>query len=92
MKWTAITVALLVGFGAGMAAQRGSTGITMRGTVMDGNTIAEPIEYWEVRAPSGDSVVITGRKELPVVQWLRQAKGRLVLLSIEPSGTAPAGR
>ena len=24
MKWTAITVALLVGFGAGMAAQRGS--------------------------------------------------------------------
>ena len=88
MKWTAITVALLVGFGAGMAAQRGSTGINMRGTVMDGNTIEEPIEYWEVRAESGESVVITGRKELPVVQWLRQAKGRPVLLTIEPSPAA----
>lgn len=92
MKWTAITVALLVGFGAGIAAQRGSTGINMRGTVMDGNTIAEPIEYWELRAASGESVVITGRKELPVVQWLRQAKGRPVLLSIEPSGPAPTDR
>lgn len=91
MRWTAITVALLVGFGVGMAAQRGS-GINMRGTVMDGNTIAEPIEYWEVRAESGESVVITGRRELPVVQWLRQAKGRPVLLSIELSGPAAAGR
>jgi hypothetical protein len=88
MKWTAITVALLVGFGAGMAAQRGSTGINMRGTVKDGNTIEEPIEYWELRAESGESVVITGRKELPVVQWLRQAKGRPVLLTIEPSPAA----
>ena len=34
----------------------------VRGTVMDGNTIAEPIEYWEVRAESGESVVITGRR------------------------------
>ncbi len=92
MKWTAITVALLVGFGAGMTAQRGSTSINMRGTVMDGNTIAEPIEYWEVRAQSGESIVITGRKELPVVQWLRQAKGRPVLLSIELSAPASAGR
>lgn len=91
MRWTAITVALLVGFGAGMAAQRGS-GISMRGTVMDGNTISEPIEYWEVRAGSGESVVITGRRELPVVQWLRQTKGRPVLLSIELSGPASAGR
>ena len=88
MKWTATIVALLVGFGAGMAAQRASTGINMRGTVMDGNTIEEPIEYWELRAASGESVVITGRKELPVVQWLRQAKGRPVLLSIEPSAAA----
>ena len=92
MKWTAIILALLVGFGAGIAAQRESTGINMRGTVMDGNTIAEPIEYWELRAASGESVVITGRKELPVVQWLRQAKGRPVLLSIEVSGPAAAGR
>ena len=92
MRWVTITAALLVGFGVGMAAQRGSTGINMRGTVMDGNTIAEPIEYWEVRAGSGESVVITGRKELPVVQWLRQAKGRPVVLSIELSGQTPAGR
>ncbi len=53
MKWTAIAMALLVGFGAGMAAQGRSTGITMRGAVKDGNTIEEPIEYWEVRADSG---------------------------------------
>ena len=92
MKWTAIVLALLIGFGAGIAAQRASTGINMRGTVMDGNTIAEPIEYWELRAASGESIVITGKKELPVVQWLRQAKGRPVLLTIEPSGPAPAGQ
>jgi len=85
MKWTAIAMALLVGFGAGMAAQGRSTGITMRGAVKDGNTIEEPIEYWEVRADSGESVVITGRKELPLVQWLRQANGRSVLLSIDLS-------
>lgn len=91
MRWTAITVALLVGFGAGMAAQRGS-GIDMRGTVMDGNTIAEPIEYWEVRAGSGESVVITGRRELPLIQWLRQAKGRPVLIAIDLSGPPSAGR
>jgi hypothetical protein len=92
MRWITITVALLVGFGAGLAAQRGSTGINMRGTVMDGNTIPEPIEYWEMRAASGESIVITGRKELPVVQWLRQAKGKSVLLSIELAGPASAGR
>jgi twitching motility protein PilT len=51
-------------------------------------TVEEPIEYWEVRAESGESVVITGRKELPVVQWLRQAKGRPVVLSIELSAAA----
>ena len=84
MKWFALTVAVLIGFGAGVAAQRRAGGVSMQGIVMDANTIAEEIEYWEVRSASGESIVIAGRKDLPVIQWLRQAKGRAALLSMEP--------
>ena len=84
MRWLVIAIALAVGFGAGVAAQRTAAGATMQGVVMDANTIAEEIEYWELRTSSGQSVVITGRKDLPIIQWLRRAKGRAALLTIEP--------
>jgi hypothetical protein len=88
MKWLALTVAMVGGFGAGVAAQR----VTMQGTVMDANTIAEEIEYWEVRSASGDMVVIAGRKDLPIIRWLRQAKGRPALLSVEQPEPASHSR
>lgn len=91
MRWLALTAAVLVGFGA-VAAQRRSAGVSMQGTVMDANSIAEEIEYWEVRSASGESVVITGRKDLPIIRWLRQAKGRTALLSIEPPDQASRSR
>jgi hypothetical protein len=84
MKWLALTVAVLVGFGAGIAAQRRTAGASMQGTVMDANTVPEEIEYWDVRSASGESVIITGRKDLPIVRWLRQAKARTAFLSVEP--------
>ena len=92
MKWLAVTVALLIGFGAGVAAQRTATAVHMQGTVMDANTLAEEIEYWELRSASGESVVITGRKDVPIIRWLHQAKGRTALLSIEPSQQASNSR
>jgi hypothetical protein len=82
-KSLTIAIALLIGFVAGIGAQGGSPGITMRGSVMDANTIAEDIQYWELRTPSGESVVITGHKNVPVIRWLREAKGRMIALSVE---------
>jgi hypothetical protein len=82
-KLFGIAVALLVGFVVGVGAQGGSAAFTMRGTVMDANTIAEEVQYWEVRTTSGESVVITGQKDLPLIRWLRDAKGRMVALSVE---------
>lgn len=92
MKWFVVTVAVLFGFGAGVAAQRRATAVSMQGTVMDANTIAEPIEYWEVRSASGESVVITGPNDLPLIRWLRQAKGKTVLLSVAPPDQASNAR
>jgi hypothetical protein len=92
MKWFALTVAVLIGFGAGVAAQRRAAGVSMQGIVRDANTIAEEIEYWELRSASGESIVITGRRDLPIVQWLRQAKGRAALLSVEPPQQASNAR
>ena len=92
VKWLAIAVAVLVGFGAGVAAQRGAPGVEMRGTVMDANTLAEEIEYWELRGSAGESIVITGRKDLPVMKWLRQAKGRPAVLTIDRAAQASVGR
>jgi hypothetical protein len=92
MRWLALTVAVLVGFGAGVVAQRSTTGVSMQGIVMDANTLAEEIEYWELRSASGESVVITGRKDLPIIRWLHQAKGRRALLSIEPPQQASNSR
>lgn len=91
MRWLVIAMALLVGFGAGVAAQRSAAAVTMQGIVMDANTLAEEIEYWELRTSSGQSVVITGRRDLPIIQWLRQAKGRAALLSVErPQQASPS--
>ena len=84
MRWLALALAVLIGFGAGVAAQRGAAGVSMQGRVMDANTIAEEIEYWELRSAAGESIVITGRKDLPIIRWLRQAKGRGAVLSLEP--------
>ena len=87
-RWLVIAIALVIGFAAGAAAQRTAAGASMQGIVMDANTIAEEIEYWELRTSSGQSVVITGRKDLPIIQWLRRAKGRAALLTIEPTQQA----
>ena len=89
-RWLVIAIALVIGFAAGAAAQRTAAGISMEGVVMDANTLAEEIEYWELRTSSGQSVVITGRKDLPIIQWLRRAKGRAALLTIEPPPQASA--
>lgn len=84
MRWLALTVAVLIGFGAGVAAQKRATGVSMQGTVMDANTLAEEIEYWELRSASGESIVIAGRKDLPILRWLKQAKGRAAVVSVGP--------
>jgi hypothetical protein len=84
-RWLAIVLSLVVGYAVGAVAQRRATGATMTGTVMDANTLAEEIEYWELRSPAGGSVVIVGRKDLPVIRWLRQAKGKSAVLSIDAS-------
>ena len=91
-RWLVIVIALVIGFAAGAAAQRASAGVSMQGVVMDANTIAEEIEYWELRTSSGQSIVITGRKDLPIIQWLRRAKGRAALLSVEPSQQSSSGQ
>ena len=88
MKWLALTGALLVGFGGGIAAQRRTAAASIQGTVMDANTLPEEIEYWEVRSGSGESVVISGRKNVTIIQSLRQAKGRPMRLSLEPPDQA----
>jgi hypothetical protein len=80
-----VVVSVLAAFAAGVGAQRLAGGISMRGQVLDANTIVEPVEYWEVRSTTGESVVITGRNELPMMRWLRQHKNRSVVLTIEPS-------
>ena len=91
-RWLVIAIALVIGFAAGAAAQRTAPAVSMQGVVMDANTLAEEIEYWELRTSSGQSDVITGRKDLPVIQWLRRAKGRAALLSIEPSQQASSAQ
>ena len=83
-----VTIALVGAFAVGMAAQRAAGGVSMHGRVMDANTIAEPVEYWEVRSATGESVVITGRNDLPMMKWLRQNKNRSVVLTLEPSTDA----
>ncbi|HYU77574.1 MAG TPA: hypothetical protein VEK56_01235 [Vicinamibacterales bacterium] len=83
MKRLLIAVWVLLAFAAGIAAERLANGVTMRGKVMDANTIAEAIEYWEVRSPTGESVVITGRNDMPIMKWLRQAKNRSVVVSLD---------
>jgi hypothetical protein len=80
-----MAVSLLAAFAAGAGAQRLTGAISMRGKVMDANTIAEAVEYWEVRSTTGESVVITGRNDVPMMRWLRQHKNRSILLTIEPS-------
>jgi hypothetical protein len=62
----------------------------MRGIVFDANTIAEEIEYWEVRTPEGESIVITGRGDLPLIRWLRQSRNRPAVVTLEPATPASA--
>ena len=88
MKRSAIAVVVLGGFAAGIAAERLATGVSMRGRVVDANTIKEAIEYWEVRSPTGETIVITGRNDVPMIKGLRQAKSRNVVVTID---TAPDG-
>jgi hypothetical protein len=88
MKWLALTGALLMGFGGGIAAQRRTAAASIQGTVMDANTLPEEVEYWEVRSGSSETVVVSGRKNVAIIQALRQAKGRPVRLSLEPPDQA----
>jgi hypothetical protein len=83
-----LTASWLVVFAAGVAAQRLATGVSMRGKVMDANTVAESVEYWEVRSTTGESIVITGRNDLPLIRWLRQAKNRSVTVTIDVAAEA----
>ena len=83
MKGLVITLAMLFGFAVGIGAQRAAAGMSMKGTVMDANTVREAVEYWELRGETGASVVITGRTDLPIIKWLREAKGRTVVLSLD---------
>ena len=92
MKWIVVAVALGLGFGAGVIAQQRPVAVTMRGTVMDANTLAEEIEYWEVRGSSGESIVITGKKDLPIMKWLRQSKGRPAVVTVDRGEQASALR
>ena len=85
IKRLAMAASLIAAFAGGIAAQRLTSGVSMRGKVMDANTITESVEYWEVRSVTGESVVITGRNDLPMMRWLRQYKNRSVVLTIEPS-------
>jgi len=83
MKWFTLTTTLVAGFAAGSAAQRTTAAASIQGTVIDANTLPEDVEYWEVRSGPGESVVISGRKNITIIQSLRQAKGRQVRLSLE---------
>jgi hypothetical protein len=91
MKRFLVSMILFAAFVGGMTAQRLMGGVSFRGKVMDANTIAESVEYWEVRSTTGESVVITGRNDLPIMRWLRQFKNRTVVLSIEPSSDSSPG-
>jgi hypothetical protein len=88
MKWFTLMTTLVAGFAGGIAAQRTTAAASIQGTVMDANTLPEEIEYWEVRSGAGESVVISGRKNITIIQSLRQAKGRRVRLSLEPPDQA----
>jgi hypothetical protein len=83
MKQLFVVLSLLGAFVAGIGAERLATGVSMRGRVVDANTIEETIEYWEVRSPSGESVVITGRNDVPMIKWLRQSRNRSVIVNID---------
>jgi hypothetical protein len=87
-KWL-LAAALIGGFVAGASAQRAG-GVSMRGIVMDANTIAEEIEYWELRTSDGESIVITGRGDLAIMRWLRQARNRPAVITVEPAGPGSA--
>ena len=92
VKRLLVIVALVAAFAGGIAAQRAANSVSMRGKVMDANTLAEPVEYWEVRTQTGESNVITGRAELPMMRWLRQNKNRGVAVTIEPApDSIPSG-
>jgi hypothetical protein len=84
MKRFWLAMALMGAFVAGVGAQRAVTGVSLQGNVIDANTIDEDVAYWEVRSGGGESIVIAGRKELPMISWLRRAKGRAVVVTIDP--------
>ena len=87
MKRLLTASALVVAFAAGGVAQRLTTGVSTRGIVLTANTIAEETEYWEVRTAAGESVVLMGRRDVPIVKWLRQAEGQIVVLRIDAVST-----
>jgi hypothetical protein len=78
-----LIVSWLAVFAAGIEAQRFTSQVSMHGQVMDANTITELIQYWEVRSATGESIVIMGRGDLPLIHWLRQSKNRHVVVSID---------
>jgi hypothetical protein len=82
-----LTIAVL-GFVAGVSAQRAAGSVTMQGRVMDANTLREEIEYWELRGSAGETIVISGRNDVPVIKWLRQAKGSPAQLTFDRATSA----
>jgi hypothetical protein len=93
MKASTVIAVLLLGFGAGMAAQSAATSVRMQGQVMDANTLPEEIEYWELRGGSpGETIIVSGRKDLAIIRWLRQAKGRSAVLTVDRAEQASGAR
>jgi hypothetical protein len=93
IRWLLLTASWLAVFAAGVTAQRLVASVSMRGRVLDANTVPEAVEYWEVRTATGESVVITGRNDLAIIKWLHQAKNRTVGITIDlaPDASGPTG-
>jgi hypothetical protein len=75
-----------------LVARAQSSDIMMRGVVKDANTLPEQIQYWEIREGDGVSIIIAGSRDLPVVAWLQNAKGRRVVLTIARDEAAASAR
>ena len=88
--WVVMLAIAVLGFVAGVGAQRTAAGVTMQGRVMDANTLKEEIEYWELRGTAGETIVISGRNDVPVIKWLRQAKGAPAQLTLDRTTSSAA--
>jgi hypothetical protein len=70
---------------------------TLRGIVRDANTMPDEVQYWEIQDQDNQRVTILGPKDLPIIAWLRGAKGARVVITVERdttpvSSAEPRGR